>query len=77
MAANGLLALDLFLSTPSLVDALQDQDGTGSWPLRLLLAPQGSEGGPTYGLSLAFGIGIGAALLVSMVLVGFVQGGWL
>ena len=75
MVAYGLLAVDLLLSTPSLMEPLQD--GSWEWLFGLLLASeeiQGSEEGlpgcRRFGLSLAFGIGIGVASLISMVLVG-------
>lgn len=79
MAANGLLAADLLLSTPSIVEPIQNLDDGAwqEWLLGLFLASEDRVGeleeGPgciKIGLSLTFGIGLGGASLVSMVLVG-------
>ena len=73
---NGLLALDLILSTGSIVEPPQARGGAGAWILKLLLAGKdGNDQQPEgdiifrYGLRPVFGVGGCATALISLVLV--------
>lgn len=78
VVANGLLVLDMILSTRSLVEPPQARGGASAWLLKLLLTgnsgndqqePEGSIA-YRYGLRPVFGVGGCVTALASLVLVG-------